>query len=262
VGSFPEKTYSKGIMMLRKLTCLIICLSLLIAIPLLAQDAETLPTPERIEVTASDGLTLVGDFYTVPDAEGEMPSVLLLHMRSGDRHQWNLLIEPLLDNGFNALAVDMRGDGETGGNHNLVEDIHDVQVWLNWLREQPSVEDNSISTIGASRGTVPALAGCSADPACVTAIVMSPGDFPLLDEAMYDGLSERSVLFIVGRNDNVLYDTNKMFSRTTGEAAMQIYNTGVHGTDFFSYRSAYRDRVIDLMVNWINDHLQRLQIED
>jgi hypothetical protein len=52
--------------------------------------------------------------------------------------------------------------------------VGDVQTWLDWLREQPGVQPNGISIIGADFGGDLALIGCGNDPQCVTAIVFSP----------------------------------------------------------------------------------------
>ncbi len=234
---------------------LILVLCLLLFIPMLvsAQDDPALPKPQRVELTAADGLTLIGDYY--PLSESEMPTVFLLHQTGGDRHSWDPIIPIFLQNGYNVLNPDQRAHGETGGDRDLAAAIGDVQVWMDWLREQPSVDDNAISTIGSSWGTVTALAGCAADAACVTAIAISPGDFPLLNDAMFESMSERSILFIVGKKDNVLFDTQKLFDRTVGESVMYVANTGLHGVSFFSSRSTYKIDITNLILDWLKDHL-------
>ncbi len=235
---------------------LVMIIFLLISVSIVAaQDVEILP--ERIEVTAEDGLTLVGDYYAVPDAAGELPGVLLLHGSTSSRHEWETLIGPLLEGGFNVLAVDQRAHGETGGDRDMIAMIGDVQTWLIWMRQQPTVGDDSIAIIGSSMGTVPALAGCAWDAACMTAIAISPGDFPLLDDTLFEEMSERGILFVVGRQDNVLYDTRKLFDRTVGEAVFYVYNTALHGTAFFSPRSAYKNSATKLIMGWLDDQLQR-----
>jgi pimeloyl-ACP methyl ester carboxylesterase len=244
---------------MRIISVFISTLFLLTFSALTAQDSKPLPEPQRVEITAEDGLTLVGDYYAVPDTAEPMPSVLLLHGITSNRHAWSGLIEPLLDNRFNVLTVDQRAHGETAGDRDLVAASGDVQFWFDWLRDQPSVAGDAISTIGASWGTVPAIIGCALDADCVTAIAISPGDFPLLDEALFAELSDRSVLFVVGREDNVLYDTQKLFDRTSGEVAFYVYNTGVHGTAFFDTRSSYRATATDLILHWLNDHLDRIE---
>lgn len=227
---------------------------LLFGSTLTAQDAANpLPEPTRVEVTASDGLTLVGDFYAVPDAAEELPAVLLLHGVTSNRHAWLTLIPDLLAGGYQVLTVDQRAHGETKGDRDLIAASADVQIWLDWLRDQPLVDDANISIIGSSWGTVTATAGCAVDPACVTVISISPGDFPTLTEEMFALLKDRSILFIVGRRD-VLYSTQQLYARTSGEAAMMIYNTGAHGNDFFSSRSSYKTRATDLILNWLDEH--------
>lgn len=231
-----------------------LCLLLLPAFPLTAQDSDALPTPQRVEVTTADNITLVGDFYAASDATTELPSVILLHGQGTDRHEWPPLIEPLLDNGYNVLNVDQRSFGESGGQREMLKMIDDIQVWIDWLQTQPIVRDNAISTIGSSMGTVPALGGCAADADCMTAIAISPGDFPTLDESTFAKMSERSVLYIVGRKDNVLFDTKKLFNRASGEAAMMIYNTGTHGNAFFTSRNSFKPRITRLILDWLADH--------
>ncbi|MEO8608626.1 MAG: alpha/beta hydrolase [Chloroflexota bacterium] len=242
---------------MRKITLFIYLFMFLTAFPLIAQDtaADSLLTPQRVEVTTADNITLVGDFYAVPDAASAMPSVILLHGQGSDRHEWTPLIAPLLDGSFNVLNVDQRSFGESGGNREMLKMIDDIQVWIDWLQTQPTVRDNAISTIGSSMGTVPALGGCAADPDCMTAIAISPGDFPTLDGTTFAKMSERSVLFVVGRKDNVLYDTKKLFARTSGESAMMVYNTATHGRSFFTSRNSFYPRITRLIINWLNDHL-------
>ncbi|WP_343419851.1 hypothetical protein [Candidatus Flexifilum breve] len=83
-----------------------------------------------------------------------------------------------------------------------------------------------------------------------------PRRFPLLNEALYARRSDRSVLFMVRRTDNMLYDTLRMFKRTTGEAAMTVYNSSVHGTDMFRQSNPQRDSATALILSWLNDHLR------
>ena len=236
--------------------CLILIILLNVS-SLTAQDADadTLPTPQRVEVTTPDDITLVGDFYAVPDASAELPAVILLHGQGSGRQEWIPLLQPLLDDGYNVLAVDQRSFGESEGDREMLKMIDDIYVWMTWLREQPTVRDDAISTIGSSMGTVPALGGCAADDGCLTAIAISPGDFPTLDETTFAKMSDRSVLYIVGRKDNVYFDAKKLFNRASGEAAMIVYNTAVHGGAFFTSRSSYKPRVIRLILNWLDDHL-------
>jgi pimeloyl-ACP methyl ester carboxylesterase len=102
---------------------------LLAAVPaVFAQDAT--PTPQVVTVTAADGLVLQGDFYGTPDSDGEKPAVLLLHMLDSSRSAWNPLLPALIADGYNVLAVDLRGHGDTGGTRDWARAQDDTQVWL------------------------------------------------------------------------------------------------------------------------------------
>jgi pimeloyl-ACP methyl ester carboxylesterase len=240
----------------KHIAALLISLFLLLPIIPATAQGDALPEPEFVEVTAGDGIRLVGDFYALTDADSEMPTVILLHGITSNRHEWEPLVVPLLDNGYHVLTVDQRAHGESEGDRDLAAAIGDVQVWLDWLREQPTVADDGISIIGGSWGAVPALGGCAADEGCVTAVAVSPGDFPLLDEALFEQYGKRGVLFIVGRDDNVIYDTYKLFNRTSGAAAMYVYDTAAHATSLISPRNSYRDAVIDLLLDWLREQVE------
>jgi pimeloyl-ACP methyl ester carboxylesterase len=237
------------------LKTLLILMGMMYACGISASAQGDLPEPQRIEVAAEDGLNLIGDYYTALDTAGERPALLLLHGMGGTRHNWEPLIGSLLDHGYHVLTVDQRAWGETGGARDMVAAIGDIAVWFDWLRTQRGVDGNRLATIGASWGTVPALAGCAADTGCVTTILVSPGDFPLLNEALFETLSERSVLFVVGRSD-VLRAARMLFDRTAGEAALYTYNTGLHGTAFFAPRSSYQGRATRLVLGWLDEHFE------
>jgi dienelactone hydrolase len=185
-----------------------------------AQNASATITPELVRIPASDELILVGDYYALEDAQS--PTVLLFHGLEMERSQWTPLIQPLREAGYNALAVDVRGYGETGGEINWQTAVGDIETWLNWLREQPTVQTNGISILGADIGGSLAMIGCGSDSECISAIVLAPiaiacgnrdcseetegidvETLGYLDEIMEPALTEtsRSILLIIGRED-------------------------------------------------------------
>jgi pimeloyl-ACP methyl ester carboxylesterase len=172
--------------------------------------------PQAVRLPAADGLTLVGSFYTIPDTQA--PTILLLHDLNGSRSNWLALVEPLLSEGYNALLVDMRGHGETGGDQNWGAAIDDVQAWLDWLQEQPEVQTNGVSIIGADLGGNLALIACENDAECLTAIALSPiavgcnerdcseeaAGVPMADIALLDGMTENTITVSSRRSDALL----------------------------------------------------------
>jgi pimeloyl-ACP methyl ester carboxylesterase len=246
---------------MRKLSFMLIFVVLLAAYPSLAQDEE--PVPTRIELTAEDDAVLVGDFYATAEADGEKPAVLLLHMLNSSRAAWATLIPPLLADGYNVLAVDLRGHGETGGSRDWVKAQTDTQAWLGWLREQATVKDDSVSIIGASVGTTLALAGCAADETCVTAIALSPVTWPSIpsQEAIEDGLKERSALLIASQTDYGSSSTLKtLVGVAKGEVNAYLLTGSIHGSDYINpHNDRTRDPVIKLIIEWLDAHQPQVE---
>lgn len=234
--------------MLRKLFLLVLC-CLLVPQVIAAQDAA----PQPAEVKAADGLALKGDFYAAP-GEGTHPAVLLLHMLNGSRAQWKSLIGPLLDDGYSVLAVDLRGHGQTGDTINWTKATTDVQTWLDWLREQPDVNGEAVSIVGASIGSNLALVGCANDKQCVTAVALSPGlDYFGLKttKSITEGLSKRSALLVASQNDRYSSDSVKtLVGAATGDIAVRVYKGGAHGTQLLSGKNG----ATKLILAWLEEH--------
>lgn len=233
-----------------------LCAVLLVIVQVtFAQDAT--PTPRGVEVTAVDGLVLVGDFYGTAEADGEKPAVLLLHMLDSSRTAWNPLLPALIADGYNVLAVDLRGHGETGGSRDWAKAQEDTQAWLAWLREQPSVKDDSVSIIGASVGTTLALAGCAADEQCITAIALSPVTWRSIpsQEAVSDGLKDRSAMLIASQSDRGSADTLRtLVGVAKGEVGSQLFTGSTHGTAYLNKRNKTFEPVMKMILDWLDAH--------
>jgi pimeloyl-ACP methyl ester carboxylesterase len=234
----------------------LLCLMLALCImPALAQEAAA-PTPEAVEVEATDGLALKGDLYrpaTIPE-EGA-PTLLLMHQYQSSRHGYATVIPQFVEEGYIVLVVDLRGHGETGGKNDWVAAQADTQTWLAWLREQEGVRDNAIGIIGASIGSNLALVGCAHDELCVTAIALSPG----LDyfgvkpqESLVDGLFDRSALLIAGSRDRESADAiRSMFVAARGKVAAEMLPSSTHGTAFFA-NTRDREAMMGLILAWLD----------
>lgn len=219
-----------------------------------AQDTPS--ETQLVEITASDDLILVGDYYTAAD-EGAKPAVLLMHMNNSQRSSWDDLIPALTEAGYNVLNVDLRGHGDTGGKKDWPLAITDVQTWLDWLRTQPDVRPDAVSIIGASIGSNLALVGCANDADCVTAIALSPGTdyFGVRPkDFVVDGLKDRSALLVASQKDGQSVEgVRQMVVLARGEIGVQLYAGGLHGTEILS-ASRFKERLTNLIVNWLNDH--------
>jgi pimeloyl-ACP methyl ester carboxylesterase len=235
---------------------LFVVLLLLLSVWLLAAQNVSSPEAQPVQVTASDGLTLIGDFYHVAnDTNQPQPAVLLLHIIGSDRHSWTPLIPSLLDAGYAVLAVDLRGQGDTGGEINWGAATTDVQTWLDWLRDQPDVRRDAVSIIGASIGANLALIGCSNDDPCVTAIALSPGLVYYSLKPNINLLNKRSALLLASQNDLYPADSVKqMVSLANGDIGARIYPGTAHGTHLFEGSDKMRQGLITTIITWLDEH--------
>src|SRR2546421_238526 len=86
---------------------LLICVA--VALPVFAFQS---PSRHEVEITASDGVKLKATYYV---GMKPAPAVLLLHMCDSNRMGWDPVGRQLSAVGINALALDYRGFGESGG---------------------------------------------------------------------------------------------------------------------------------------------------
>jgi alpha-beta hydrolase superfamily lysophospholipase len=223
------------------------------AFGVVAQEVELLAS-EVVQVEATDGLALVGDYYAVP-ADGDGRAVLLIHMLSSRRSAWEPLIPALNEAGYAVLNIDMRGHGDTGGRRDWVAAETDVQTWLDWLREQDGVRAEAVSIVGGSIGSNLALMGCANDAACVTAVALSPGlNYQGVEpkDSVVTGLSERSALLVASHRDSgSAVAVEEMAADATGEIGLRLYTGSAHGTALFRERA---EAVNALIVAWLDEH--------
>ncbi|RMF77368.1 MAG: alpha/beta fold hydrolase [Chloroflexi bacterium] len=238
---------------MKKLSLVLVIIVLLIGGTLVTAQ-NNLPTPDTVRLAASDELMLVGDYWAARGRD-DAPAVILLHMLGRQRQDWEPLVPSLLDAGYHVLSIDLRGHGETGGQQDWPLALDDVQLWFDWLREQPGVRADAVSTIGASIGANVALLACADDADCLTAIALSPGtDYrgvrPV--EAITGGLSNRSALFLVSQGDGFSADSVRQFiADASGDVGARFYTGGAHGTALLGSRL---DSVSASIIQWIDEH--------
>lgn len=146
--------------------------------------------PVTLTTTDADAVQIVGDFYPPPsDGAGKPPVVILLHMYKADRSTYAPLIPALNRRGIAALAIDLRGHGESiqPTSATLAERIEqrerkvfqdmkfDVQAAYTWLAEQDRVDLTRFGLVGASVGCTVAFKYASEDCSVDAIVALSPG---------------------------------------------------------------------------------------
>src|SRR4051812_46077642 len=132
-----------------------------------------------VDIASGDGTNLRGTYYS-PDRTG--PVILLLHQCNLTRAAWRPLGAALAAAGLHALAVDLRGFGESGGKP--TDDVGrrelagkwsaDVDSMLKFLVSQPGVDRTRLGVGGASCG-VPLASALAAKNRDMKALLVMSG---------------------------------------------------------------------------------------
>jgi dienelactone hydrolase len=145
--------------------------------------AQTL-APKDVDLVAPDGTKLRATFFA---AAKPGPGVLLMHMCNTVRKSWEPVAKGLSETGINALTIDNRGFGESGGprfegaSPQVLEQLNekwpgDFDAAYQFLLAQPGVDKERIGTGGGSCGVNNALKLAQRHPSDVKVLVLLSGE--------------------------------------------------------------------------------------
>ncbi|PZC48568.1 MAG: Esterase/lipase [Chloroflexi bacterium] len=161
--------------------------------------------------------------------------VLMGHQFTGNRRDWDQMVEGFSARGYTVLTWDFRCHGESGCNtvNNSKRDAT-KEIWREWLAALDYAKANGATVIhagGASMGGT-SLIQVAADRDDITTIfaISSPNRFQGLDALEnYDRVTVPK-LFIVGADDMAAPDfSQRYFDMATGPARLDILETALHG---------------------------------
>lgn len=116
---------------------------------------------EKVWVTAPDGTNLRGTY--IENAEPTRDTVILIHGLFQNRTMCLPYISMYRNLGYNVLLIDLRGHGESGGNHTGwgLSEQGDMAAWMNWLQQKNS--HMRVGLHGISLGAAMALLYAGSD---------------------------------------------------------------------------------------------------
>ncbi len=220
-----------------------------------ADPAVTItPTPAPtqaaipMQFATDDGLVIAATFYAARNRPA--PTVLLLHVYGGNKESWQPFAAQLQAAGSNAVAIDLRGHGETGGKMDWTKAPADVSSVLRRLITLPGVDPQRISVVGANIGANLALAGCGELRNCKTAIMLSPAlEYQGINASdLFKRYGSRSVLIVASRDDTPSgSDSIALDNQAQGDHRLQLYEGKAHGLALFT---AHPD-LAGLIIQWL-----------
>lgn len=223
---------------------------------------------QRVEFTTNDGVVIVGNWYPV---DGATRVVLLLHMMPATKESWEELARELNKREIAALAIDLRGHGEStkkGVRSNGVrnketgdinfqrfsdvehqESIRDVRAAVEWLATQGFEKDQILLT-GASIGANLALQFASETSTIKRVALLSPSlDYRgVMTETAIVGLTPDSLLLvIVSQEDDYAAESSEILHSRRPSITLTLVDGSAHGTDLFDDHPETLTEVADFL---------------
>jgi pimeloyl-ACP methyl ester carboxylesterase len=210
-----------------------------------------------VTLTTSDGITINGTYYNTSE-EGS-PGVILLHMLSRNRNDWQEFARDLQDLDYRVLAIDLRGHGESDldwkefmPGEGFTDMLMDVTASKEYLLEEGTGEKD-IVIIGGSIGSNLALNYAAGDKDIKGVVLLSPGlDYRgVQTEETMVAYGERPIFIIASEGDTYSADSSrKLYSLAKGDAKIKIYPADAHGTWILQSQNSG-----EMILEWVQEVL-------
>jgi hypothetical protein len=191
---------------------------------------------ERVTIRTDDGVSLAATWY---EPQSRSPAVVLVHMLHKSRRDWEPVASRLASEGIGALALDLRGHGEStgtapegdGADYSVL--IRDVTAARRYVASRSDVQPARIGIAGASIGASLAVLEASTDTTIASLALLSPtSDYRGLHiDAALKKYGARPALMIASDDDAYAMRSAKELQKAGGGTReLLIVNHAGHGT--------------------------------
>jgi dienelactone hydrolase len=191
---------------------------------------------ERVTIRTDDGVSLAATWYA---PQSRSPAVVFVHMLHKNRRDWEPVASRLAAEGIGALALDLRGHGESTGtspdgdaaDYSVL--IRDVTAARRYVASRSDVQPARIGIAGASIGANLAVLEASADSTVASLALLSPtSDYRgLRIDAALKKYGTRPALMIASDDDAYAMRSAKELQKAGGGTReLLIVNHAGHGT--------------------------------
>jgi alpha-beta hydrolase superfamily lysophospholipase len=219
--------------------------------------------PEAVTFATSDGWDIHATCWNA--GEGE-PAAILLHMLPADRHSYDDFGSKLAAAGFNVLALDSRGHGESVNHDGKVEryndfggdeyrsSVADVAAAKTFLAGKGADTSRTV-IVGASIGANFALNYGAPDADVRAVVLLSPGlNYHGVTTA--DAMSaygDRPAYLVASEEDSYAADSVGKLHEIAGKAELALFKNAGHGTDIFRAEPS----LADTLVTWLSAQVKK-----
>ncbi|MGA1819945.1 MAG: alpha/beta hydrolase [Thermoplasmatota archaeon] len=239
-----------GLLLVLAVVTVMVVASLLVY-SIFREDSEAAPPGRTIFYSASDGAIINGTWYASPRDGAE--TVFLIHDIGRDRTVWNDYAPKLQAEGYNVLAIDLRGHGESTKSikseditydwmamslDDFLDIINDVEAGLKWIKGYNSEGDPNTnagersSFIGVGKGGLFAMRGFArfSREGVISGAVLSPtlDSYGLDVEQIFEDWGDvRPIMLAASEGDgtgNLAIDTIRERKEGDGETNGEYLN--------------------------------------
>ena len=199
-----------------------------------ASSAES--RSQRVTLRTTDGVSIAATWYD--PSTRPAPAVLLVHMLNRSRKEWDTVASHLASEGIGALAIDLRGHGESsGGAGDYPAMLKDLEAARHHLAVRPDVVRSKIGIAGASLGANLAVLAAAEDSSIVSLALLSASlDYRgLRIESPIRKYGSRPALFAVSDDDAYAVRSAKELQKAGGGVRELMLLSGAgHGSNMLS----------------------------
>ena len=218
-------------------------------------------SPKDVDIAAPDGTKLRATFFA---AAKPGPGAMLLHMCNTTRKSWELVALKLANAGINALTIDNRGFGESGGPRfeNATPEVQnqlrekwpaDFDAAYDFLVAQPGVDKTRIAAGGGSCGVNNAVKLAQHHPDLKSLVLLAGGtDIEGINYLAHK--SELPIFTAAAADDEYNPATLQLmqwFSEISGNPRTKFsgFKEGRHGTEIFGPHPELVDQIVAFFVD-------------
>jgi alpha-beta hydrolase superfamily lysophospholipase len=201
---------------------------------------------QRAVLRTDDGVAIHATFYE-PSVR-PAPAVILVHMLSRSRRDWDAVASRLAAEGIGALIIDLRGHGDSAGVPSDLERMTlDVKAARQYLNGRGDVRRDRIGLAGASLGASLAALYAASDPAVQSIALLSPTlDYRgLRIEAAMKSFGGRAALLVASIEDSYAARSAKALAAMGANHEVVLLDHAGHGTNMLIRDPSLVRRLVD-----------------
>ena len=211
---------------------------------------------EKITFKTRDGVTITGNYFK--PLRKQAPVFILLHMMPATKESWNDFAYIIQKNGYAALAIDLRGHGESTDRNGIKLDykefkdeehrnsMNDIASAKEFLEGQNDVDMSRMAIVGASIGANLALWQASINKDVRLIMLLSPGlnYRGILADELAPGFKGHVYILASEGDTKSAESSRKLAEIFTGETKIEIIKGDMHGTNMFN------PEIMDDILKW------------